>query len=153
MYLTPPDWVNQFNPREKKTKMADSKRQEVVLSRSLPARLVRWRVVAGSEVREGSVLCFYEVIGEAGSTKPFLIQPKLKSAFTGKVRKLLFAEGDIVPARLDDLHVGDGGQRSSHNLNLCKMSIIINRLMEVTFFRVGFYDSLTYIFRTAVVLI
>ena len=79
--------------------MAAAKVQEVVISRSFPAKLARWRVFPGSEVREGSVLCFYEVVGDAEARRSLVSQPKLKSAFTGKVRKLLVSEGEIVPAR------------------------------------------------------
>ena len=78
--------------------MADKQAKEVVISTSSSVKLSRWRVCAGSEVREGSVLCFYEVAGKAERTGSFVTQPKLKSAFTGKVRELLVAEGDIVPA-------------------------------------------------------
>ena len=78
--------------------MADKQSKEVVISTSSSVKLSRWRVSAGSEVREGSVLCFYEVFGKAERTGSFVTQPKLKSAFTGKVRELLVAEGDIVPA-------------------------------------------------------
>ena len=79
--------------------MADRKAREVVISSTSSAKLLRWRVCAGSEVREGSVLCFYEVIGEVERTGSFVTQPKLKSAFTGKVRELLVSEGEIVAAR------------------------------------------------------
>ena len=78
--------------------MADSKSREVVISTSHPTKLSRWRVNAGSEVREGNVLCFYEVTNKAEKSGSFKTQPKLKAAFTGKVRKLLVAEGDFVPA-------------------------------------------------------
>ena len=78
--------------------MADRKAREVVISTSSSAKLSRWRVCAGSEVREGSVLCFYEVVGKAERSGSFITQPKLKSAFTGKVRELLVTEGEIVPA-------------------------------------------------------
>ena len=78
--------------------MADRKAREVVISTSYSAKLLRWRVSAGSEVREGSALCFYEVIGKADRSGSFITQPKLKSAFTGKVRQLLVTEGEIVSA-------------------------------------------------------
>ena len=78
--------------------MADRKAREVVISTSSSAKLSRWRVCAGSEIREGSVLCFYEVNGEAGRPGSFITQPKLKSSVAGKVRELLVAEGEIVPA-------------------------------------------------------
>lgn len=79
--------------------MADRKAREVVISTTSSAKLLRWRVCAGSEVREGSVLCFYEIVGEAERTGSFITQPKLKSAFTGKVRELFVCEGEIVAAR------------------------------------------------------
>ena len=79
--------------------MADRKTREVVISTTSSAKLLRWRVCAGSEVREGSVLCFYEVAGESERAGSFITQPKLKSAFTGKVRELLVSEGEIVAAR------------------------------------------------------
>lgn len=79
--------------------MADRKAREVVISNTSSAKLLRWRVCAGSEVREGSVLCFYEIVGEAERAGSFITQPKLKSAFTGKVRELLVSEGEIVAAR------------------------------------------------------
>lgn len=78
--------------------MADRKAREVVISTSSSAKLLRWRVCSGSEVREGSVLCFYEVIGKSEKSGSFITQPKLKSTFTGKVRELLVAEGEIVPS-------------------------------------------------------
>jgi len=76
--------------------MADRRAREVVISTSYSAKLLRWRVCAGSEVREGSVLCFYEVTDKEEKPGSFITQPKLKSAFAGKVRKLLVAEGDVV---------------------------------------------------------
>ncbi|XP_015772091.1 PREDICTED: RNA polymerase II subunit A C-terminal domain phosphatase-like [Acropora digitifera] len=76
--------------------MADRRAREVVISTSYSAKLLRWRVCAGSEVREGSVLCFYEVTDKGEKPGSFITQPKLKSAFAGKVRKLLVAEGDVV---------------------------------------------------------
>ena len=78
--------------------MADRRAREVVISTSSSVKLSRWRVCAGSEVREGSVLCFYEVVGKAEKTGSFITQPKLKSSHAGKVRELLVAEGEIVPA-------------------------------------------------------
>ena len=76
--------------------MAERKAREVVISTSFSAKLLRWRVCTGSEVREGSVLCFYEVTDKAEESGSFITQPKLKSVFTGKVRELLVAEGDVV---------------------------------------------------------
>lgn len=89
-----------LTPRAKsETKMADRKAREVVISTSSSAKLLRWRVSVGTVVREGSVLCFYEVVGEAERPGSFITQPKLKSAFAGKVRELLVSEGEIVAAR------------------------------------------------------
>ena len=94
-----PTWLI-IDPRAKsETKMADRKAREVVISTSSSAKLSRWRVSVGTEVREGSVLCFYEVVGEAERPGSFITQPKLKSAFAGKVRELLVSEGEIVAAR------------------------------------------------------
>ncbi|XP_068723249.1 RNA polymerase II subunit A C-terminal domain phosphatase-like [Montipora capricornis] len=76
--------------------MAERRAREVVISTSFSAKLLRWRVCTGSEVREGSVLCFYEVTDKAEQSGSFITQPKLKSVFTGKVRELLVAEGDVV---------------------------------------------------------
>lgn len=94
-----PRWLI-IDPRAKsESKMADREAREVVISTSSSARLLRWRVGPGSEVREGSVLCFYEIIGDGDRAGSFITQPKLKSAFTGIVRELLVAEGEIVAAR------------------------------------------------------
>ena len=94
-----PSWLI-IDPRAKsESKMADRKAREVVISPSSSAKLLRWRVCSGSEVREGSVLCFYEIVGDVERPGSFITQPKLKSAFTGKVRELLVSEGEIVAAR------------------------------------------------------
>ncbi|KAL9975955.1 hypothetical protein ACROYT_G013179 [Oculina patagonica] len=90
--------------------MADRKAREVVISTTTSAKLLRWRVCAGSEVREGSVLCFYEVVGEAERTGSFITQPKLKSAFAGKVRELLVSEGEIVAARTPVLLIDEAAE-------------------------------------------
>ena len=81
------------------SKMVNRKTREVVISTPSSAKLLRWRVHPGSEVREGSVLCLYEIVGDVDRAGSFITRPKLKSAFKGKVRKLLVAEGEIVAAR------------------------------------------------------
>ena len=85
--------------REKETNMATTRLQEVILSSTFSAKLVKWRVCPGTDVREGSVLGFYEKVGQPVKEASFIKQPKLKCRFNGKVKVLLVNEGEIVPAK------------------------------------------------------
>ena len=79
--------------------MAATRFQEVTISSTFSAKLVKWRLCPGADVREGSVLGFYEKVGLPVEQASFIKQPKLKCSYNGKVKELLVAEGEIVPAK------------------------------------------------------
>ena len=79
--------------------MAAARLQEVTISSTFSAKLVKWRICPGTEVREGSVLGFYEKVGQTLDEGSFIKQPNLKCRFNGKVKDLLVNEGEIVPAK------------------------------------------------------
>ena len=85
--------------RQNETKMADGRIREVVISSEFSAKLVKWHVRDGKEVREGSLLGFYEKLDGSESAESFIRQPRLKSSYNGRIQKLLVAEGDVVAAR------------------------------------------------------
>lgn len=76
--------------------MADRGANEVIISSSFSAKLIKWRVSEGQIVKERSVLALYEKLGQSEEQKGFITQPKLKSTVNGRVGKLLVAEGDVV---------------------------------------------------------
>lgn len=55
------------------SKMVDREVREVVIFMFLFVRLLWWWVGFGLEVREGSVFCFYEIIGDGDWVGFFII--------------------------------------------------------------------------------
>lgn len=54
-------------------KMVDRKVREVVIFNMFFVKLLWWWVCVGLEVREGSVFCFYEIVGEVEWVGLFII--------------------------------------------------------------------------------
>lgn len=77
--------------------MADSKENNVVISSSFSAKLMKWRVSEGQDVKERAVLALYEKLYHSDDQKGFHLQPKLKCTVNGRIKKLLVQEGDVVP--------------------------------------------------------
>lgn len=76
--------------------MADSGENNVTISSSFSAKLIKWRVSEGQDVKERTVLALYERLGQSEEQKGFNLQPKLKSTVNGRIKKLLVQEGDVV---------------------------------------------------------
>lgn len=77
--------------------MADSGENNVAISSSFTSKLMKWRVNEGQDVKERTVLALYEKVGQSSDQKGFNLQPKLRSNVNGRIKKLLVAEGDVVP--------------------------------------------------------
>ena len=98
MVLSPPPspitylWRQRFN-------MAAGGVREVIASSEFPVKLVKWNVRDGKEVREGSFLAFCQRSDEEERLDTAIRNLNVKSPFNGKIQKLLFAEGDVIPAR------------------------------------------------------
>lgn len=84
--------------RKRKNKMADSEENNVIISSSFSAKLTKWRVTEGQDVKERTVLALYEKLDHSDDPKGFHLQPKLKCTVNGRIKKLLVQEGDVVPA-------------------------------------------------------
>ncbi len=83
------------------SKMAEnfqgSAQNELVISRSFPCQLIKWKVSVGQKVSKGSILAVYKKIsGEISNESKIVVLPKLKSNVGGLVRRLLVAEGEHV---------------------------------------------------------
>ena len=70
---------------------------ELVLSRSSPCQLLKWKVSANQKVSKGSILAVYKKIAVENSKESgIVVLPKLKSEFGGSVKRLLVREGERV---------------------------------------------------------
>ena len=83
------------------SKMAEnfqgSAQNELVLSRSFPCQLIKWKASVDQKVSKGSILAVYKKIsGEFANKSDIVVLPKLKSNVGGVVRRLLVSEGERV---------------------------------------------------------
>jgi multidrug efflux pump subunit AcrA (membrane-fusion protein) len=83
------------------SKMAEnfqvSAQNELILSRSFPCQLTKWKASVDQKVSKGSILAVYKKIsGEISNESEIVVLPKLKSHVGGSVKRLLVAEGEHV---------------------------------------------------------
>ncbi|CAB3993592.1 RNA polymerase II subunit A C-terminal domain phosphatase [Paramuricea clavata] len=74
-----------------------SAQNELILSRSFPCQLIKWKASVDQKVSKGSILAVYKKIsGEVSNKSEIVVLPKLKSHVGGSVKRLLVAEGEHV---------------------------------------------------------
>ncbi|XP_028392868.1 RNA polymerase II subunit A C-terminal domain phosphatase-like [Dendronephthya gigantea] len=75
----------------------DYAQNELVLSRSSPCQLLKWKISANQKISKGSILAVYKKIAvENPKESQIVVLPKLKSEFGGSVKRLLVNEGERV---------------------------------------------------------